>query len=256
VHFPLTLHFGALELSAHALFELAAYLVGFVLLWRERVRHGDVIASDARWTLNVAVIFGAIVGSKMVQWASDPEALAAHAGEITFWLGGKSIVGGLLGGAIAVELVKARLRISRRTGDALVLPLLVGIAIGRVGCFVSGLADHTYGNPTSLPWGVDFGDGIARHPTQLYEIAFLALLGFALLRRSRDSWAEGTRFDAFLIAYFGFRMLIDFQKPYPRFPVALAGGLSATQWACVAGIVWRLSWLARSVRIPLHGASR
>jgi prolipoprotein diacylglyceryltransferase len=254
VHFPLTLHLGAVELSAHALFELAAYVVGFVLLRRERARLGDVIDSDARWTLNVALILGAVAGSKLVQWLSDPAQLAAHAGEFAAWMGGKSIVGGLLGGTLAVEWVKARRGITRRTGDVLVLPLVVSIAIGRVGCFTSGLADHTFGTETTLPWGIDFGDGVARHPTQIYEIVFLVLLGVVLAPRRGQRWAEGARFDAFLLAYFGFRVLIDFWKPYPHFPAVF--GLATTQWACVGGIIWRALWLARAPRTLAHEATR
>ena len=63
------------------------------------------------------------------------------------------------------------------TGDLLALPLVLGIAIGRIGCFLSGLEDQSYGVATALPWGVDFGDGVARHPTQLYEYRFSPLLG-------------------------------------------------------------------------------
>ena len=245
MHFPLTLHLGSLALSAHAPFELAAYAIGFLLLRRERARHGDVLDGDARWTLNVAVILGAVAGSKLVQWASAPAELAAHAGEFAFWLGGKSIVGGILGGTLAVELVKAKLGITRRTGDALVLPLVVSIAIGRLGCFTSGLADHTYGTATSLPWGVDFGDGIARHPTQLYEIVFLALvIAWLVVWRGRGA-APGDLFRGFVASYFGFRLVVDFLKP-----AACRGlGLSAIQWTCVAalGVVVpdMLRWLRR-----------
>jgi prolipoprotein diacylglyceryltransferase len=94
---------------------------------------------------------------------------------------GKTIVGGLLGGLIAVEWTKRRIGVIRSTGDDMALPLAAGMCIGRVGCFLTGLGDHTYGTPTSLPIGVDFGDGIPRHPTQLYEIAFLLALGALLL---------------------------------------------------------------------------
>ncbi|MBK7644886.1 MAG: prolipoprotein diacylglyceryl transferase [Planctomycetes bacterium] len=254
MRFPVTLDFGPFELSVHALLELAAYVVGFALLRREQRRHGDVIGEDARWTLNVAVIFGAVIGSKLVQWASDLDGLAQHAGEIGYWLGGKSIVGGLLGGTLAVEWAKRRHGITRRTGDALVLPLVVSIAVGRVGCFLSGLADHTYGVATSLPWGVDFGDGIARHPTQLYEIVFLGLLGMVLARRRTRAWPEGARFDVFLLAYFAFRLAIDFWKPYPRLPASI--GLAATQWAALAGIVWRAAWLAHRARGVAEGVAR
>jgi phosphatidylglycerol---prolipoprotein diacylglyceryl transferase len=47
--------------------------------------------------------------------------------------------------------------------------LAAAIAVGRLGCFFSGIEDRTYGTPTDLPWGYDFGDGILRHPVELYE---------------------------------------------------------------------------------------
>ncbi len=278
VQFPVTLQFGAFALSVHALLELAAYAIGFALLRRGQRRHGDVVGADARWSLNVAAILGAAVGSKLVHVAGDPAALVAHATEPMFWLGGKSMVGGLIGGAAAVEFMKARMGITRRTGAGLVLPLIAGIAVGRVGCFLSGLDDQTFGTATSLPWGVDFGDGIARHPTQLYEIAFLALLGLALARprprttahthdpththepahthepthaHTHAGWLagrEGWRFDAFFFAYLGFRFGVDFLKPYEHLAAPVGGGLAATQWACLLGIVARCAWLARTPR--------
>ena len=146
-------------------------------------------------------------------------------------LGGKTIVGGLLGGWIAVELAKKYFGITQRTGDAYVAPLVLGIAIGRIGCFLTGLPDHTYGIATNLPWGVDFGDGIRRHPTQLYEIAFALLWGLVVWIRSRWPYARGELFRLFMFGYFSFRLLVEFIKPVYR-----PEGLSAIQWACVAGI--------------------
>ena len=58
----------------------------------------------------------------------------------------------------------------------MVFPLLLGMALGRVGCHLAGLTDGTYGTATTLPWALDLGDGVARHPTNLYEIGFLLLL--------------------------------------------------------------------------------
>jgi len=101
-------------------------------------------------------------------------------------MGGKTIVGALIGGLLAVELIKRYIGFSTSTGDLYAIPLAVGIAIGRIGCFLTGLSDNTYGIPTSLPWGIDFGDGISRHPTQLYEIIFLAALIPFLYRVLRD----------------------------------------------------------------------
>src|SRR5260221_11390397 len=73
-------------------------------------------------------------------------------------MSGKTIVGALIGGLIAVELAKHILGIKQRTGDLFAVPLCLGIAIGRIGCFLTGLEDHTSGVATSLPWGVNFGD--------------------------------------------------------------------------------------------------
>jgi prolipoprotein diacylglyceryltransferase len=104
--------------------------------------------------------------------------------------------------------------------------------VGRIGCFLAGLADDTYGTPTKLPWGVDFGDGIARHPTQLYELLFLGLLAFLLNRYNRRSHPEGATFRLFLTAYLAWRLAIDFIKPQP-----LVHGMNLIQWSCVAGLV-------------------
>jgi len=95
---------------------------------------------------------------------------------------------------------------------------------------VAGLADDTYGKPTSLPWAVDLGDGIGRHPVQVYEILFLVLVGVFLGRKRQ--WREGARFRIFMGSYLGWRFLIDFLKPQP-----LVAGLNLIQWSCLAGIV-------------------
>ena len=124
---------------------------------------------------------GAVIGSKLLGWIQHPAEAWAHRLDAAWLLGGKTIVGGLLGGLVGVELAKLGIGERRSTGDLFALPLCLGIALGRVGCFLAGLADHTYGVPTALPWGVDFGDGIRRHPTQLYEIAVLGLIAVWLV---------------------------------------------------------------------------
>jgi prolipoprotein diacylglyceryltransferase len=139
------------------------------------------------------------------------------------------VVGGLLGGWFGVEIAKRMTGIRRRTGDLFVLPLCVSIAVGRVGCLLAGLADDTYGKPTSLPWALDLGDGIGRHPVQLYEILYLVLVGVLLSTNIR--LAEGARFRIFLAAYLAWRIAIDFLKPQP-----LIHGMNPIQWACVAGL--------------------
>ncbi|HJT23292.1 MAG TPA: prolipoprotein diacylglyceryl transferase family protein, partial [bacterium] len=102
-----------------------------------------------------------------------------------------------------------------------------------VGCFLTGLSDHTCGNATSLPWGVDFGDGIRRHPTQLYEIAWLVCLALILWRLSRKPHKPGDLFKFYMVGYLGFRLVVEFIKP----GVFLAG-LTAIQWACLSVLVY------------------
>jgi prolipoprotein diacylglyceryltransferase len=133
-----------------------------------------------------------------------------------------------------VEIAKKHLGITRRTGDLFALPLCVGIAIGRIGCFLTGLDDHTAGISTALPWGVNFGDGIPRHPTQLYEVLFVLALGGFLWRRMRRPCVTGDLFKMFMVAYFSFRLLCDFLKPEVR----VLFGLSSIQLACIAMLVY------------------
>jgi len=149
-------------------------------------------------------------------------------------LQGKTVVGALLGGLLGVEVTKAYIGLAQSTGDAFVYPLLAGTAIGRIGCFLTGLSDRTYGIATTLPWGIDFGDGLPRHPTQLYEIVFLVLLALVIWWRSQKPYRSGDLFQLYLAAYLGFRFLIDFLKP--DFHPFL--GISAIQLACLLGVLY------------------
>jgi prolipoprotein diacylglyceryltransferase len=218
----------------HPVLETLAYTTGFAVFRWLRRRHGDVVVDPQRWTVLAAATVGALIGSRLLgiaeQWPTVVEAWrSGRFLELLLSPGGKTIVGGLLGGWLGVVAVKLLSGIRRRTGDLFVLPLCVGIAIGRLGCFFAGLADDTYGKATDLPWGVDFGDGIPRHPVQLYEIVFLVVLALCLSRSAR--WPEGARFRVFLAAYLSWRLLVDFLKPQPHL-----AGLNLIQWACIAGL--------------------
>src|SRR3569623_2520204 len=129
-----------------------------------------------------------------------------------------SIAGALAGGIIAVELYKLAFGLSGSTGAIWVGPLALGIAIGRWGCFFAGLKDETFGTPTSLPWAVDLGDGIGRHPVQLYEsAAMLAFLGVYLAALARRAgWTRTRAFYLFILFYAAQRFVWEFLKPYPR----------------------------------------
>ncbi len=219
--------------AAHLIFESLSYFVGFRLyLWR-RKSAGDVVNYEQRMWVVAAAIAGAALGSKILNWFVEPQLLLRNWNNPYFLMSGKTVVGGLIGGLFAVELTKWRIGVTQRTGDLFAVPLAVGLAVGRVGCFLAGLQDDTYGLATNLPWGVDFGDGVARHPTQLYEILWLTLIVALLLKLWRKPHREGDLFRIFMVAYFAFRLAVDFLKPGT--PI---GGLSAIQWACVAMLVY------------------
>jgi prolipoprotein diacylglyceryltransferase len=148
----------------HLVLESLGYFVAFRLYLRERRRSSDFLGSETRWTIIAAAMIGAAAGSKLLYWLEDPMRTVHQWNDLAYLMAGKTIVGALLGGTIAVEVTKARLGIRERTGDLFAIPLTVGIAIGRVGCFLAGTQDGTYGVATSLPWAVDFGDGVRRHP--------------------------------------------------------------------------------------------
>ncbi len=226
--------------SVHLQFDLLAYATAALVLklcmsWFPQPRPSIptgfglfylVVASSG------AIIGGIALGSLNV-WLAGKEAVLA-----------KSVLGALLGGIGAIELMKWRYQISGSTGAMLVPGIALGIAVGRLGCFYAGLADYTYGTPTSLPVGVDFGDGVLRHPVQLYEA--LALCGFtagylALLAARRQA-ALRWGFYLFCGFYAAQRFLWEFIKPYP----ALFAGLNVFQYGCLllfvyAGIQYRVT---------------
>jgi len=242
------------SIAWHTAFEVLAYFVGARLFLRERRRLALPALADrdnSLW-IGVAAIVGAALGAKLGYWIEDPLHAFADFPDWRHLLEGKTIVGALLGGLVGVEAVKRAIGVSGSSGDAFALPLIAGIAIGRIGCFLAGLDDHTYGNPSALPWAMDFGDGIPRHPTQLYEIAFLVALAIGLLRRRRAFDRAGDLFRAFMIAYLLFRLAIDFIKPlpYPYF-----GFLSGIQLLCLGGLVYYHRDIFRVSKVLVWGRS-
>lgn len=244
MHFPVIFNFGGIALSAHFVFEILAYISSYYCYKWLRSRYGDPIPLENRWTIIVAAAIGALAGSHLLATLDQSQTLQMFWAAATSANSGKTIVGGLLGAWFVVEISKRASGISVRTGDLFAVPLCVGIAIGRIGCFLAGLEDNTYGNPTRLPWGIDFGDGIHRQPTQLYEIVFISALGLYLWLKLKQPHKNGSIFRQFLVAYLFFRLLVDFLKPG-----IFVFGLTMIQWACCWGLIVLLVGHFRHLRL-------
>src|SRR5258708_31852970 len=154
----------------HAIFDIAAWLAaGVAIWWMARIRGIRFPSQSFELSYIAALVFGAGLGAYLF-------------GTLNLWLSGmagiaRSVEGALAGGIFAIEFYKWRAGISLRTGARFALPLAVGLSVGRLGCYFAGLDDFTYGTPTTMPLGHDFGDGIVRHPFQIYES--IAMAAFA-----------------------------------------------------------------------------
>ena len=222
---------AAVAALVHALFEYGGIALGVALYRRARLRSGlGGLTQSGGFAVVAGLLLGAAIGNKLVFLIERPDVWQGLlAGDLA--MPGQSIVGGLLGGLIGVEIAKALTRQTRSTGDAMVWPIAAGIAFGRVGCFVAGLHDDTFGVATTLPWGVDFGDGVLRHPTQLYDA--IVALGLAAAVHRRFTRVPGLAFKLFLSGYLLWRFGIDGLKPVPH---AYAFGWSGIQWVCAVAL--------------------
>ncbi len=231
----------------HLLLELIAYALGFQLFRHERGRYPTTAAlpRSAQLVVIAGAILGAALGARLSWWLEDPATAFAQFPNALNLMQGKSILGGLLGGVAGVEFAKSRIGVRASTGDAFVWPIIVALAVGRIGCHLAGLSDHTAGLPTSSGFGLDYGDGIPRHPTALYEIVFLLGWGGRIAALAPQLHARGDRFRLLMFGYCVWRLAIESLKPIPH---VYAFGLSGLQWLALLGIVYYLPSLPRMWR--------
>jgi phosphatidylglycerol:prolipoprotein diacylglycerol transferase len=215
----------------HSAFDLLAIAVAAAIFWLMPMPETGAVQP---WRVHPKYVSLASLGMML-------GALAAGTGNLLlsgFNEIGKSVVGGLAGAIIAIELLKRRLGIRFSTGLRFAAPLAAAIAVGRLGCFLSGMEDRTYGTPTSVPWGHDFGDGILRHPVQLYEaiVMLLFLVMFVPLLRGGFTIATRAGFYLFVGIYAAQRFVWEFIKPYG----AVMGPFNLFHLICIGliGYAW------------------
>ncbi len=219
-------------------------MAGIQLYRRQHAATVSLFSSDS-FPIILGALLGAGIGNKVVFWLERVDLWHLIAKEPFALLQGQSMVGGLLGGLLGVELAKGLTGHKQSTGDRFVFPLLLAICIGRVGCFIAGLSDGTSGNPADVAWAIDYGDGVRRHPAQLYEILFALLLWTALVRLGhRLAVVPGLRFRLMLSAYLLWRLIVDSIKPVPYVWFL---GLSGIQVVCLFGLLLYLPGLYRAL---------
>jgi prolipoprotein diacylglyceryltransferase len=244
--FPIVLKIGQTDISFHLLFEWLAFFTGFRYFLQLRTKYGDVLETGSRMAILVGAILGSFLGSRIIGGLENMSALKDATSYWLYFYENKTILGGVLGGLLGVEVVKKFIGEKQASGDLFVYPLLLAMIIGRIGCFSMGIYEETYGIPTSLPWALNLGDGIKRHPVVLYEMIFLLNTWLFLKFLDRKIyWQQGARFKVFMIAYCLFRFFLDYVKP--RY--SLWVGMSAIQMASLSGIIYYYRYFLKPSRL-------
>ena len=162
--------------------ETIGFIAGYRYFVFLRKKQGDIIENENRIWILIGATFGALLGSRLIGGLENPVEMFASKNILAYFYENKTIVGGLLGGLFGVELVKKIIGERQKSGDLFTYPIILGMMIGRIGCFSMGIYEETYGTITSLPWGMNLGDGVLRHPVALYEIIFLGCTSVFLIR--------------------------------------------------------------------------
>lgn len=250
---PVLFHIGGVAIPTHEVFVAAGVALACLLFWVE-VRRRPREDGRALWT----VAGGALAGGAILAKASTAWRLATVVGDVTLWdvlaHGGKSLVGGLAGAYGGALVMKRLIGYRASTGDAFAPGVVAGIAVGRIGCFLT----EQIGAPTSLSWGIVPPPGVAAripncpqcllgvplHPSFLYEIVFLLGL-FAVLRRLRGRIpVQGELFKIFLAAYAVFRFFVEFVRGNP----VMALGMTGTQLFLALTLPILAAYFVRQVR--------
>ncbi|MHB1291006.1 MAG: prolipoprotein diacylglyceryl transferase [Sulfuricella sp.] len=249
---PIALQLGPLAIRWYGLMYLLAFAL-FLLLGRWRIKNGP----QSGWSVKelddllfygvLGVVLGGRLGYVLFY---QPAHFLAHPLEIfSVWQGGMAFHGGFLGVLVAMGLFAHKTRKSWLAVTDFIAPLVpLGLAAGRIGNFING---ELWGRPSDVPWAVIFPqvDGVARHPSQLYQFALEGLALFALLWLfSRKPRPSGAVSGLFLIGYGFFRFMVEFTREPDSFLGLLALGLSMGQWLSLPMIVAGIAMMAWAYR--------
>lgn len=253
---PVALQIGPISVHWYGLM----YLIGFAQVWllgRWRIKQGktDLSLRDLE-DLIFYCVMGVVVGGRLgyVLFYKPGDYLANPIEIFFLWQGGMSFHGGLIG-VIIVLLLFARKRGKTLLdiGDFIAPLIPLGLAAGRLGNFING---ELWGRSSNLPWAMVFpqsGDGLARHPSQLYEMGLEGFVLFAMVwwfaRKPRPT---GQVSAVFLMGYGVFRFLVEFTREPDQYLGLLTAGLSMGQLLSLPMIAAGLIIFAVSARKSSH----
>ncbi len=170
-----------------SIFNALGYAVGGLLYWHEAKRRK--LATDG---MSRIVLIGAVAGVLLSRLAERLAEGGNYASLFDPSNGGRTILGGVIGGWIAVEIAKRKMGIRTSTGPLWAVALPAGEFFGRIGCWFNGCC---FGKVCTLPWAVNSHDAM-RHPTQFYLAASAALIFGVVWWGSRSSSSLSALFGA------------------------------------------------------------
>lgn len=245
--YPILLHIGPLTLHTYGLFVAIGFLTGYYVGRKDFVRENF---SGQLWeNLVIWLMIGSLLGARvfyfgLVDWndiVRDPLSF------FRIWEGGLVFYGGFAGGFLALLVFTKVNKIPLISAlDLLVKPLILGQALGRLGCFSAGCC---YGKPTQSIFGVIFRNPdslaplfIPLHPTQIYESVGDAVIFILLIFIGRRNPRTGAMFASYLIGYGILRFIVEFFRNDDRGP--FLDSLSPSQWGSILAIIIGISvWL-------------
>jgi phosphatidylglycerol---prolipoprotein diacylglyceryl transferase len=252
---PIAIQLGPVGIHWYGL----SYLLAFAqFLWLASLRARQPQYAQAGWNRRDVEdmlfwgVLGVVIGGRLgyVLFYKPGHYVANPLEVLMVWKGGMSFHGGLLGVIASLALyARQKGRPFFEVMDLIAPCVPLGLASGRIGNFINGELWGRAANP-SLPWAMVFpqsGTAIARHPSQLYQVALEGVLLFALLwLYTRKPRALGQVSGAFLVGYGLLRFVVEFFREPDRFLGPLALGMSMGQWLCVpmllAGMaIWRFA---------------
>ncbi|SDM06708.1 prolipoprotein diacylglyceryl transferase [Chryseobacterium taihuense] len=232
--FPVTFQIFGKTVLAHPVFETVGIFIGMRYYFYLKRKSKEKLSFNTSAAILIGATAGALIGSKIIGNLENPYTLFENFNFKRFWTN-NTIVGGLAFGLMGVEWAKKIVGHRESTGDLIVFPLILAMIIGRIGCFLTGIHEETYGITTNFIFGMHLGDEYLRHPVALYEITFLIVLCIILKTlQKKNIYPSGFVFQLFMLSYFSFRFMLDFIKPKTE----IVGNLGTIQITCLCIIFY------------------